>query len=431
MLRTFYLKTFGCQMNVHDSQRIKEILFCMGLNETKDLTHSDVIIVNTCSVREKAENKVFSYLGSIKEIKKSGERLLFVTGCMAERFGKEIFLRAPFVDFVLGPDQVVHLDKYLKNYSKKEKIVNVDFNDLFFSSERSFTKFRPSEFIAVMKGCNENCSYCVVPNVRGREKSRPLAEILKEAQNLSQNGTKEIIFLGQNINTYGDGISENLELLIKKASLISGIERIRYVTSHPKYLTDDLIEQFGKIDKLCPSLHLPVQSGSDRVLMRMNRHYTKKEYLTKIEKLRKMRPDIAISTDFIVGFSGETDEDFMESVKLAKEVSFSQGYLFKYSKRSGTLASTYEDLDEKIKKERLSILQETVFSIIEKENKNLIGSNVNVLIEGIDKKDKCYSGRDLHGKLVHVINGGPQLIGKLVDVKIIDARVSNLCGHII
>lgn len=431
-----HIKTFGCQMNVYDSDRMLSLLGAKGYQAEADLRRSDVILINTCSVRDKSEQKVLSLLGELKPLKEQNPKLVIgVAGCVAQRIGRKMLQKVPHLDLVFGPDSVDRVAELVEGVREQGKRV---LEAKFDESGRSYTqpavqvaRAKPSEYLTIMKGCDHFCTYCIVPFVRGREKSRPIAEILEDVRRYVAKGTKEVVFLGQNINTYGKGTPEKLSMLIEQAAQIEGLERIRYITSHPRDLGQDLIDLHGSIPKLCPQLHLPFQSGSDAILKRMSRLYTRADYMKKIEALKKARPDIAMSTDVIVGFPGETEEDFLQTLEVMREVRFHTGFLFKYSPRPGTRAFAYQadEIPEAVKDERLKRLQDVAFPIIEEENIKLIGETTPVLVESIDKKQRHFSGRNPHGKLVHVLNAGEACVGKILDVEITEAKGSNLRGY--
>ncbi len=432
--RSLHIKTFGCQMNVYDSDRMKSLLETKGFDWQPELRKADVILINTCSIRAKSEQKVLSLLGELKGLKnKNPKKVLGITGCVGQRMGRKLLQKVPHLDLVMGPDGINRVGGLIDEVVEKGKrLVDTQFDDegRSYSQPHLAPRTKPSELLTIMKGCDHFCTYCIVPFVRGREKSRPIAEVVQDVKKLAEQGTKEVTFLGQNINTYGKGTSESLAQLIEQTSEISGLERIRYITSHPRDLGQDLIDQFGSIEKLCPSLHLPFQAGSDSVLKQMSRLYTRDEYLRKIELLRKACPDIALSTDVIVGFPGETDADFEQTLNVLNTVGFSGAFLFKYSPRPGTRAFALEEqeIPEKIKEERLAKVQKVAMGMIEDENRKTIGQTVEVLVESLDKKGKCYSGRTTHSKMAHLMDAGPACIGKIVKMKVVEANASNLKG---
>lgn len=431
--RSLHIKTFGCQMNVYDSDRMGGLLTKGGYRWEPDLGKADVILINTCSIRDKSEHKVLSLLGQLKFIKDADpKKIIGVSGCVGQRMGRTLLQRAPHLDLVFGPDSVDRVGDLLDEVINKGKRVveaKLDDGGRHYSQPTIVQRARPAEFLTIVKGCDHFCTYCIVPFVRGREKSRSIPEVIQDVKNFVAAGTREITFLGQNINTYGKGSEYTLAKLIEEAHAVEGLERIRYVTSHPRDLGDDLIEQFGRLAKLCPALHLPFQSGSDAVLKRMSRLYTRDEYQGKIDKLRKACPNIALSTDVIIGFPGETEEDFEQTLDLLRRLKFSMTFIFKYSPRPGTRAFVYGDeIPEKVKNERLVRAQDIANAYIEEENRSFVGRTIPVLVESMDKKGFCYSGRSVENKLVHVQNAGPACVGKIVDVEITAATGSNLRG---
>jgi len=433
--KSLFIKTFGCQMNVYDSDRMSGLLESQGYRLEKDIRNADVVLINTCSIRDKSEHKVLSLLGELRPLKKKDPKKVFgITGCVGQRMGRTLLQRVPHLDLVMGPDAIDRVGSLVdKVVNEGKRVLDIAFDadkKRTYSQPPISKRAKPSEFLTIMKGCDHFCTYCIVPFTRGREKSRPIFEIIEDVKNLVSNGTREVTFLGQNINTYGKGTPENLAELVEAADQVEGLERIRYVTSHPRDLGDDLIQQFGSVSKLCPALHLPFQSGSDKILKAMSRLYTQSQYLEKVEKLKKACPGIALSTDVIVGFPGETEEDFQETLKVLSQVEFSGVFLFKYSPRPGTRAFDLgEELPEKVKDERLHQAQVLVHQIIEKENRSYIGKTVRVLVESLDKKARFYTGRNPEGKLVHIFNAGQACVGKTVDVEITEATGSNLKGY--
>ena len=434
MPRTVHIKTFGCQMNVYDSDRMSSILSQQGFQTAQDIRQADVVLINTCSIRDKAEQKVLSLLGELKTLKKKNHlAVLGVTGCVGQRMGRTLLQKVPELDLVMGPDSIDQVGKLVDQVIHEGKrIVETKFDEggRSYSQPTIVVRSKPSEYLTIMKGCDHFCTYCIVPFVRGREKSRAIGEIVGDVEKLVAQGTKEVIFLGQNINTYGKGTPDTLSRLIEEANKVQNLERIRYVTSHPRDLTPDLIAQFGQISKLCPQLHLPFQAGSDRVLKGMGRLYTQREYLKKVEALRLACPDIALSTDVIVGFPGETEEDFNETLHVLRAIRFSGVFLFKYSPRPGTRAYDFaEDVPETEKDRRLAVAQEVSFSMIKEENLGRIGRIERCLMESIDKKGRFYMGRTAHNKVVHVMNVGAASVGKMIEVEITEATGSNLKGY--
>ena len=403
MKKKYYIETQGCQMNEYDSDKMKDLLSQnLGFQSTKNKEEADILIVNTCSIREKAQEKVFSLLGNWRKLKKNKPDLVIgVAGCVASQESDEISQRAPYVDMVIGPQTIHRLPEiYEKSLESKKTIVDVEFpliekfDNLPKNSQSKF-----SEYVTIMEGCSKYCSYCVVPYTRGTEVSRPLKDIIDEVNNLVENGTKEIILLGQNVNAYfyknekGDII--NFGLLLFYLSRNKGIKRIRYTTSHPNNFDEQTYLAYEKLPQLVSHLHLPIQSGSDKVLAAMKRGYTVLEYKSVIRKLKKARPDITFSSDFIVGFPGETEDDFLKTIDLIKDIEFDQSYSFIYSKRPGTPAASLEDnTPYSVKKERLKFLQETINSLSKNRSKSIIGEKAEVLVEGVSSKfENMVTGR--------------------------------------
>ncbi len=396
--KKLYINTIGCQMNVYDSGKMADMLYRANYQLTDAVSDADLVIVNTCAIREKAVQKVYSFLGRIKKLKQKNPGLrLVVAGCVAQQQGRAIASRFPQVDIVLGthavqqlPDLIQELEKHPRQIIATEMTDFIDepgpadFSCAGLSASRDGII---SDFVTIMRGCDNFCTYCVVPYVRGREISRQPQAIIAEIESLVQAGIREITLLGQNVNSYG--IKENLTSfpdLLAMVNAVTGLERIRFVTSHPKDLSDALIEAFGTLDKLCNHIHLPVQSGSSRILKKMNRKYTRESYLEKIEKLRAVSPDIAITSDFIVGFPGETDQDFQETMDLIDRVGFDSVFAFEYSDRPEAPASRFKDkISPEIKHERLQALFKRQKEITRRLHEALVGRRFSVLIEGASK----------------------------------------------
>ena len=440
MKKKYYIETQGCQMNEYDSDKMKDLLSQnLGFQSTKNKEEADILIVNTCSIREKAQEKVFSLLGNWRKLKKNKPDLVIgVAGCVASQESDEISQRAPYVDMVIGPQTIHRLPEiYEKSLESKKTIVDVEFpliekfDNLPKNSQSKF-----SEYVTIMEGCSKYCSYCVVPYTRGTEVSRPLKDIMDEVNNLVENGTKEIILLGQNVNAYfyknekGDII--NFGLLLFYLSRNKGIKRIRYTTSHPNNFDEQTYLAYEKLPQLVSHLHLPIQSGSDKVLAAMKRGYTVLEYKSVIRKLKKARPDITFSSDFIVGFPGETEDDFLKTIDLIKDIEFDQSYSFIYSKRPGTPAASLEDnTPYSVKKERLKFLQETINSLSKNRSKSIIGEKAEVLVEGVSSKfENMVTGRTTNNKIVN-IPGHNKLVGELLNIQITDFNNKSLKGEIL
>ena len=433
--RKLYLKTFGCQMNDADSSKIKNLLGRMNVVTTPEPKDADIILLNTCSIRWKAEHKVYSELGRFKEIKKSRPHVIIgVGGCVAQQEGEKMFDRASSLDLVFGTHNVHRLPEMIERVENERCHVE---ETAFFDRPEPLVCPAPEEdgiraYVNVIRGCNNFCSYCIVPYVRGRESSRPVAKIIDEVRTLAGKGVKEVTLLGQNVNSYGKDLNEKADFatLLRKATKVGGIERVRFTTSHPKDLSDALIDVFSEEEKVCDHLHLPVQSGSDRVLSLMNRGYTVKSYLEKVGKLKAARPDIVLTTDLIVGFPGEEEEDFKQTLALMGEIRYDSAFSFKYSVRPGTSAAKMEDsVSEKEKSERLLTLQALQKKYSEIKNRSHVGTVQRVLTEGESKKgDNMMTGRSSGNKVVN-FKGAQNLKGKTVPVRILNSTANSLSGE--
>ncbi len=428
-MRKVHIKTWGCQMNEHDSERIAGVLSENGYQLTWDIKDATLVILNTCSVRDKAEHKFFSEVGRIRDLKKENPDLLIgVGGCIAQQKGEEITKRTKGVDLVFGTRSIHEIPKLLDALSKKSNyLVNVAEHKINAVSYPALRKNGIKAWVSIMYGCNNFCTYCVVPYTRGREESRPKEEILKEVQNLANQGFKEAMLLGQNVNSY----EKDFPALLRYVHSVDGIERIRFMTSHPKDLSDNLIDAMAELSKVCNHIHLPIQSGSDRILKLMNRGYTYSEYKEKIDRIRDRMPEIGITTDIIVGFPGETEDDLNMTLDTLRDVEYDNIYAFKYSKRQDTAAERFDGhLPKNIKEERLAQVMSLQTEITTRKNKGHIGLTVEVLVEGVSAADKNrLTGRTATNRVVN-FDGSSELVGELVDVKIINANLSNLEGVI-
>lgn len=440
--KTYYLKTFGCQMNVYDSERMAEALARDGYSETADVDAADLVILNTCHIREKAAEKVYSDLGRIRDVKtaraKGGkDTVIAVAGCVAQAEGAEITRRQPAVDLVIGPQSYHRLPELLaRTTAEQTHIVETE-----FPGEEKFARMKaprrvssPSAFLTVQEGCDKFCTFCVVPYTRGAEFSRPVAKLEAEARQLVEAGAKEIVLLGQNVNAYhGEGAggrTASLADLIARLARIDGLDRIRYMTSHPRDMGDDLIAAHADIPQLMPFLHLPVQSGSDRILAKMNRRHTAAEYVDLIARVRKARPDIALSSDFIVGFPGETDQDVDDTIRLVEAIGYAQAFSFKYSPRPGTPAAGHgEQVEDAVKSERLIRLQAVLEAQQLAFNARNIGDVLPVLIERKGRQPGEFVGRSPYLQLVHVSAEG-DLVGTTANVTVNETRRVSLSGVI-
>lgn len=436
MSRTFHITTFGCQMNEHDSEVIDGLLTERGFSSVKERKDASIVIINTCSVRDNADKRFFGTLGQLKKRKESDPSFIVcVCGCMMQqqRVVDTIKAKYPWVDVIFGTNSIHHIPELIEKVAiEKEKVVDIIENtEEIVEGLPAKRLFNHKALVNIMFGCNNFCTYCIVPYTRGREKSRAPEDIVAEVKGLVADGVKEIMLLGQNVNSY-DGNGTSFAELLKMLNDVDGLERIRFMTSNPKDLSDELIEAFAVCDKLCRNLHLPIQSGSNRVLKRMNRKYTREDYLKLIEKLRKTVPDITLSTDIIVGFPGETNEDFEETLSIVKEVEYDSAFTFIYSIRKGTPAEKFEDqIEESEKHRRFDLLVNAVNEISEKKNKAYQDRVEKVLVDGVSKNDKStLTGRTDGFKLVNFA-GKKELIGSIVDVKITDAKTFSLFGEVI
>jgi tRNA-2-methylthio-N6-dimethylallyladenosine synthase len=444
MSKKLFIKTYGCQMNVYDSIKMQELLEPFGYSMTEELNDADMVILNTCHIREKASEKVYSELGRIKLVmderisKGYGKTIIVVAGCVGQAEGDEIIVRAPYVDIVVGPQSYHTLPNLIAKLARNEKhLVELDFIEekKFDNLPESHITQGASAFVSVQEGCDKFCTFCVVPYTRGAEFSRNVEEIYREVMSYVAKGAKEVQLLGQNVNAYHGkdhtGKQYNLADLIKHVATIKGLERIRYTTSHPRDMSDDLITLHGTEPKLMPFLHLPVQSGSNNVLKAMNRKHSRNEYFTIIDKLRVARPDIILSSDFIVGFPGETDEDFADTMDLVKRVHYGQCFSFKYSPRPGTPASSKEQLAEGVKAERLAILQQELMKQQLETNEKMIGNILPVLFEKDGKYDGQIVGKTPYLQSVYISNPDKSLMGKIINVKITKALATSLEGEVV
>lgn len=441
-MKKIYIKTYGCQMNVYDSERMYELMKPHGYELSKSYEESDLIILNTCHIREKAAEKIYSELGRIvpykTNLKKQGKQLnIVVAGCVAQAEGKEIIKRQPMVDVVVGPQTYHRLPEILNRLSNKpRKIIDTEFpiENKFDELQKTRINKNAVAFLSIQEGCDKFCSFCVVPYTRGAEYSRPVLDVISEAKNLIQHGAKEICLLGQNVNAY-HGVYKNktlsLDELIMEVANLSGIKRIRYMTSHPVDMTEDLIQAHGKVNALIPYLHLPVQSGDNVVLKSMNRKYTAESYLKIIDKLKNVREDMAFSSDFIIGFPGETKKAFDNTLKLVDEVKYCQAYSFKYSRRPGTPGSILKgQVAEEIKVDRLSEIQTILNEQQLSFNKSFIGKNFDVLLERKGKKENQLVGKSPYMQAVHILTN-EYMIGDIVKIHISNADKNSLEGNYI
>ena len=436
--KKLHIKTWGCQMNVYDSGRMADVVAPLGYAPTEETAEADLVILNTCHIREKATEKLFSELGRLREMQKAkaeaGERMLIaVAGCVAQAEGGEIQRRMPYVDMVFGPQTYHQLPEMIAKITRGAgKILNTDFppEAKFDHLPEAQSPCGISAFLSVQEGCDKFCSYCVVPYTRGAEYERPFAAIVTEAENLVRHGAREITLLGQNVNAWHEG-DVRLERLLRRLADISDLKRLRYMTSHPRDIKEDLIAAHRDIPKLMPYLHLPVQSGADAVLTAMNRKHTADDYRRTIEKLRAARPDIGLSTDFIVGFPGETDKDFQETLRLVRKIGFVQAYSFKYSRRPGTPAAAMTNqIDEAVKDARLQELQALLRGQQEAFNASVIGKTLPILFENASHREGHLFGRTPYLQAIRV-RAQERLVGQEVDVVVTAAGGNSLDGELV
>jgi tRNA-2-methylthio-N6-dimethylallyladenosine synthase len=438
MAKKVFIKTFGCQMNEYDSDKMADVMnAAQGYEPTLDVEQADLILFNTCSVREKAQEKVFSDLGRVKHLKQKGV-LIGVGGCVASQEGAAIIERAPYVDVVFGPQTLHRLPELLAARERQQRPQV----DISFPEIEKFDNLPPARvqgataFVSIMEGCSKYCSYCVVPYTRGEEVSRPLDDVLVEVAGLADQGVKEVTLLGQNVNAWRGKMGESAEaadfaLLLEYVADIPGIERIRFTTSHPNEFTPRLIEAYAKVPKLVSHLHLPVQHGSDRILMAMKRGYTAMEYKSTVRKLRAIRPDLALSSDFIVGFPGETDDDFGKLMKLIDELDYDNSFSFIFSPRPGTPAATlHDDTPHEVKLARLQRVQGAIDGNMRRISERRVGSVQRILVEGPSRKNASeLAGRTDCNRMVN-FEGPARLVGQMIEVRITGANTHSLRGEV-
>ncbi len=434
---TFHIETFGCQMNDRDSEIMAQLLseFC---RPAPGLFEADVVMINTCSIRQKAEQKAFSLLGTLKQLKsRRPEMIIGVAGCVAQQEGSKLLARLPYVDLVLGTQNIYKLPELIaeiKSGSRRRTAVSQ-------SSDFEIPPYLPDlrrgpahkRFVTIMQGCNNFCTYCVVPYTRGREVSRRMTDILAEIRHLTSHGVKEITLLGQNVNSYGHDLAREVDFstLLREAAEVKGLRRLRFTTSNPKDLNDKLIQCFAEIDILCPHFHLPVQSGSNDVLKRMNRHYTIEHYRDRVAALRAVRSDIALTTDIIIGFPGENEEDFQATMNLVRDIRYHGAYSFKYSDRPQARSAAFADkVSEEVKSRRLSLLQEEINRIAAERNKEYVGRVQEVMVEGKSRHSPGqWSGRAAANHIVNFKSNASLNPGDIIDITITEACLHSLRGQ--
>lgn len=437
--KLFCISTYGCQMNEEDSEKLSGMLKSQGYERTENKEEASIIIFNTCCVRENAENKVFGNLGQLKQLKKKNPNLVIaICGCMMQQVGMadKVLKTFPYVDIIFGTHNAHKFPEYLHRVLQEGVQVKEILN-----KEEGIVEGLPIDrksdvkaFVTIMYGCNNFCTYCIVPYVRGRERSRKSEDIIKEIEELVSQGYKEITLLGQNVNSYGKGLEEDIDFagLLRKVNEVKGLERVRFMTSHPKDLSDDVIMAIKECDKLCEQVHLPVQSGSSRILKEMNRHYDREYYLDLVKKIKSEIPDVTLTTDIIIGFPGETEEDFLDTLSLCGEVGYDSAFTFIYSRRNHTPADKMENqIPDDIKHDRFNRLVEAINKKVVIKNKEYEGKVVEVLVEGPSKNDETkLTGRTRNGKLVNFA-GDEKLVGELVNLKIVRAQPFSLIGEIV
>ena len=436
MQKKIFIKTFGCQMNEYDSNRIYDSVKRLGFVKSQDKENLDCYVLNTCHIRDKAKEKVYHEIGRVKKIyKEKNKPIVVVAGCVAQAENQEMLNREPYIDIVIGPQSYHKINDKLKNFIKDQKIEETEFDTVskfnyFDNIENNNSKV--SSYLTIQEGCDKFCNFCVVPYTRGPEYSRPFNKIISEAESLIKNGAKEIILLGQNVNAYSfkEKIKEyRISDLINKLESYSELKRIRYTTSHPRDMTDDLIECYSTNKKLMPFVHLPIQSGSNKILKLMNRKHTVEQYVEIYEKLKKINPKIEFSSDFIISYPGETDNDFNETINLVKKIKFINSFSFIFSPRPGTKAASLDQIDNKIAKERLIKIQEYLFKFQLNMNESFINKSIEVLVENKMNRQKKLFGRNQYMNSV-IFEGNTNFIGKNINIKIEQANQNSLFGKI-
>ncbi|MBE7081025.1 MAG: tRNA (N6-isopentenyl adenosine(37)-C2)-methylthiotransferase MiaB [Clostridiales bacterium] len=432
--KRYYITTYGCQMNIHESEKLAGILTSLGYKPSENELNADIIVFNTCCIRENAENTADGNIGALKKLKKNKKDLIIaVGGCMTQQVGyaEKLHQKFPFIDIIFGTHNLENFKALLETKLKQKRtLIEVleKEGEIVEGTPKTRTSY-PNAWVNITYGCNNFCTYCIVPYVRGRERSRMLNDIVNECKELVAEGYKEITLLGQNVNSYGKDLGVDFADLISEISKIEGKFRLRYMTNHPKDLNEKLIIALSKSDKACRSIHLPIQAGSNRILKLMNRKYDRESYFEKVEMLRKYMPDIAITTDIMVGFPTETEQDFLDTVDVLKKVGFAGAFTFVYSKREGTPAAKMDgQIDESVSKKRIMHLIDLQNQINRNQSKQYIGKVVEVLCEGYDEKKDMYLGRDTYGRMLY-FNGEQSDIGNFVNVKVEKTGGISLVGQ--
>ena len=436
-MKSYYIYTYGCQMNESDSERLAHQLESVGYVPTEDVDSSDLIILNTCCVRETAENKIYGRIGELKHLKEKNKNLIIaITGCMAQKNQADMFKRAPHIDIVLGTHNIQHINKMVKEVQRtKKRQVNVEMDNTVLPELAAKPNGTFFAWVPIMNGCNKFCTYCIVPHVRGREISRPVEAIVKDVRELGEKGFKEITLLGQNVNSYGLDFKDGTDFgtLVDALDGIPGIERIRYMTSHPQDMTKGMVDALGRSSNIVTQLHLPVQSGSDNILKRMNRHYSVEQYKDLLQYCRKKIDGVTITTDIIVGFPGETEEDFQQTLQLLKDVRYDMAFTFIYSKRSGTPAAEFEEqVPEEVKRVRLQALMDVQNEISLELNQAMEGKVYDIIVEGPSRTDEnMWFGRTSGNKMVLFPKQETLNIGDTIDVRIDKGQTWVLYGTVL
>ena len=432
MHQKIFIKTFGCQMNEYDSNRIYDSVKKIGYTKTERYEEANCYLLNTCHIRDKAKEKVYHEIGRVKKIFRSKKKpLVIIAGCVAQAENQEMLKREPYIDLVIGPQSYHKINDTILNFTESKKIEETEFDAVSkfdYLSKIKNKSSKSSSFLTIQEGCDKFCHFCVVPFTRGPEYSRPFNQIIDEAKDLAQNGVKEIILLGQNVNAYNEN-SFKLSNLILEIEKIKNIERIRYTTSHPSDMTEDLFDVYKHSKKLMPLIHLPVQSGSDKILNLMNRKHTINDYLKIFEKLKKINSEIEFSSDFIIAYPGEEERDFNDTINLIKEIKFINSYSFIFSPRPGTLAEKFKLIDKKVSAQRLEKIQSQLFKNQKDKNKSLENKKVKVLVENQTNDKQRLFGRTEHMTSV-IFDGSKELVGKIVEVRIFESNQSTLFGVI-
>ena len=436
-MKSYYIYTYGCQMNESDSERLAHQLESVGYVPTEEVDVADLIILNTCCVRETAENKIYGRIGELKHLKEKNKNLIIaITGCMAQKNQADMFKRAPHIDIVLGTHNIQHINEMVKEVQRtKKRQVNVDMDNTVLPELAAKPNGTFFAWVPIMNGCNKFCTYCIVPHVRGREISRPVEAIVKEVRELGEKGFKEITLLGQNVNSYGLDFKDGTDFgtLVDALDGIPGIERIRYMTSHPQDMTKAMVDALGRSSNIVTQLHLPVQSGSDNILQRMNRHYSVEQYKDLLQYCREKIDGVTITTDIIVGFPGETEEDFQQTLQLLKDVRYDMAFTFIYSKRSGTPAAEFEEqVPEEVKRVRLQALMDVQNEISLELNQAMEGKVYDIIVEGPSRTDKnMWFGRTSGNKMVLFPKQDGLNVGDTVDVRIDKGQTWVLYGTVL